>query len=184
MSDYLGAGASAPALILGFAECLFDDLDRAQRLYPAAVRFGVNRAAKEIRCHHLVSLDRHRIPDFLPDYQITVHAGRFGGIRDDHPPLDHIDCYWPHLQPGGTSGSSGWLAAKIAVKLGHFPVVMCGCPIDGQDHVTPDPKHDTCTWANPKQVSSARAIIEQEILYHPFVFSMSGWTRDLLGEPC
>lgn len=183
MGEDLGAGVSAPALILGFAGCLDEDFEKARQLFPGAVLFGVNRAAQRYRCQHLVSLDKHRIPEFLPSYPITIHAGCFGGVRQEHGPKDYIDCYWPHLQPGGTSGSSGWLSAKIAVKLGYFPIVLCGCPIDSSPHVAPDAAYDKSLWQNPKQVESCRKVIMTETEYHPFVRSMSGWTRDVFGAP-
>lgn len=175
-------GPAGPAIVIGFAASVADDLATADGLFPGAVRFAVNRAARAFRAHHLVSLDRHRLPDFMPNYPITVHAGRFGGIRDDRPALDYVDCYWPRLQTGGTSGSSGWLAAKIAVKLGFGPVVMCGCPIDNSAHAEPDPKRPESSWqTNPKQAASARDVILREADFHPFVRSMSGWTREILG---
>ena len=178
------AGPPGPALVLGFADCLDEDYRVAHAMFPQAVLFGVNRAVKRYRCQHLVSLDRARIPDFLPDYPITVHAGRFGGVNQQHGPKPYIDAYWPHLQPGSTSGSSGWLAAKIAVKLGHGPVVLCGCPIDAKPHVEQDKERHDCLWTdNPNQVPECRAVIERETDYHPYVRSMSGWSRDLLGAP-
>ena len=179
----LRAGVPAPALILGFAQSLGEDIEAALPIYPNAVLFGVNRAAKLYRCQHLVSLDKHKIPGFIPDYPITVHAGRFGGVKQQHGPKDYIDCYWPHLQTGVTSGSSGWLAAKIAVKLGHAPVVMCGCPIDNSAHVEPDTGYHESLWNNPKQFGTCREYIVNDSDYHEFVFSMSGWSREFLGYP-
>jgi hypothetical protein len=90
---------------------------------------------------------------------------------------DEVDCYWPKL---GTNGSSGWLAAKIACKMGFDLVVMCGCPIDKSPHLVPEEKDN---WRkNPKQADTCRKYIEEQAgPYKDRVRSMSGWTKDFFG---
>ncbi len=167
------------ALILGFADGLADDLDKAFAFTPYDVTlFGVNEAVQHYKCSHLVAIDKINIPKWLPGYPITVHTARPGGIRMDKW-SEHVDCYWPKL---GTNGSSGWLAAKIAVKLGFDKVIMCGCPIDNSKHFTPNEKDN---WRkNPKQAPTCRSAIEAEAgPYKDKIFSMSGWTMEFFGPP-
>jgi hypothetical protein len=177
-----GAGVPAPALVLGFAACLPADVAEAEKLFPGAIRFGVNRAALKYRCDHLVSIDRNKIPLWLPDYPITVHSGRIGAACGEHPPSKYpwVHHWWPQHH---TKGSSAWLAAKIAhFEYGFAPVVLCGCPIDSSPHLEED---TTCArpWDNPYQVESCRETMMAEVEMKPFVRSMSGWTREWFGGP-
>lgn len=173
------AGGSLPALIIGFADCVREDVACAERLFPHHVKFGVNRAVLHFECDHLVSIDRSKIPEWIPDDHIVIHAGRSGGVNNQKSTelYPWVDCWWPELQ----GGSSGWMAAKIAYHMGYTPIILCGCPIDTSPHLEGDGKNN---WVNnPNQAQSCRMVIEREEEYKPYVRSMSGWTREYFGAP-
>lgn len=172
------AGNWAVALVIGFSDCVIEDVRKAEELYSGHVKFGVNRAVLHFKCDHLVSIDKTKIPKWLPDYDICVHAGKVGGIKNNHPTVEFpwVDCWWPNLHTGG---SSGWLAAKIAQRLGFGHIILCGMPIDGSKHLEKDPLNSG--WSNPKQAQSCRKVIESEVYMKPYVRSMSGWTKEYFG---
>lgn len=142
---------------------------------------------------------------FTPDLIIACnHAG-----RDEHGPVDHWVTMHPELFPhwiaareaGGHppavqlwharhkqsrveskpveswGGSSGMLCIAVAFELGVERIVLAGVPMEKANRHYDDPR----PWNEARQ-------------YHPAwerrvpqmrgrVKSLSGWTRDLLGEP-
>ena len=83
-----------------------------------------------------------------------------------------IDRTIPELWAGG---SSGLYACQVAQALCFRKAVLCGVPM------TSDPRFfDPAPWAGSARYRQAWARHKDRL---GFVRSMSGWTRDLLGEP-
>jgi hypothetical protein len=70
------------------------------------------------------------------------------------------------LFPGERSGSSALLGALAALKIGYRRIILCGCPLDEKKY-------------QPFQIGW----IAKEKVVKGKVFSMSGWTKELLGAP-
>ena len=79
---------------------------------------------------------------------------------------------WPF--PG--HGNSGLGATYVGIAMGYSELILCGIPMDGSGHYFDPPSATTNYtpgmrfWKNVKKI-------------HPKVYSMSGNTKDLLGEP-
>lgn len=92
------------------------------------------------------------------DYKVISHEGR--------PDVDIVIPYG-----GPPSGSSALLGAFAGIKLGYQKIILCGCPM----LMMPDKPHN---YANFQQ-----GWISDVDKLEGKVRSMSGWTREFLGEP-
>lgn len=102
--------------------------------------------------------ERRRSAGGNVDYRVISH--------ENQPGVDVIIMDW--WRP---SGSSALLGTQAALRIGYKNIVLCGCPMTGQN--SQGSKYDSFQsgWkARQKEVA-------------PFVRSMSGWTRDFLGSP-
>ncbi len=92
--------------------------------------------------------------------------------HSNHEGADHI---WDFNLNGGSSGCFG---AAVGVALGYDKVILCGCPADNTGNFYDPP------WL-PGNFSHKRKVWKyaKENYFHGKVFSMSGWTRELLGGP-
>ena len=82
-----------------------------------------------------------------------------------------MDIVYPHQAP---SGSSSLLGTKAALfKLGYDKVVLIGCPMDTGNILNKNQSYSIFRkgWLHFKDSLKGK------------VKSMSGWTKELLGEP-
>lgn len=174
---------SGPVLVCGNAYCLAEDLDRARRLYPEAPSIAVNGASGNVKAIALFSLH----PDKLIGWRglqekvfgpgFTVH----GVCRADRVPQAQKNMPWvDHWWDSHAKGSSGWAARKIAHYMGFAPVILCGMPLSQGNY---QGGKIAKLWRKKEVVSHFRHMVEQDREWHAGVYSMSGWTRDVLGEP-
>jgi hypothetical protein len=86
-----------------------------------------------------------------------------------HLPKPGVDMIEPHVPP---TGSSALLGVSAGIRLGYTKIILCGCPMEGANKGGFQPyDHFQKGWvARKKEVE-------------PYVRSMSGWTKQLLGEP-
>lgn len=63
--------------------------------------------------------------------------------------------------------------------MGFFPVILCGCPLEVGPYM--NGSNIGGFMADEKIVESLRIGIEVEPEWHEGVYSMSGWTKELLG---
>lgn len=171
--------ASGPLLVIGTARCVWDDLARlgAWPDQPAmAVNDIIGHYPKPLR--HVFSL----YPDLLPAW-LAVRETRFHGVDGRRPDTHshrggHIDRVWP---PAIVGGSSGLGAALAGLMLGHDPVLLAGVPLAYPGHYydppeaptgQPDARHLRIRWTEMR-----------DTIFAGRVFSLSGWTREMLGPP-
>ena len=69
------------------------------------------------------------------------------------------------------SGSSALLGVLAGIKLGYEKIIVCGCPLTGKNTTGYDYAEFRVGWT--AKLSEIKA----------FTRSMSGWTKELLGEP-
>lgn len=122
--------------------------------------------------------------DGIVDYFATYHTidiepyrrkREAKGLNTDYKVISHvkeknksIDLIYPYEKP---SGSSSLLAAIAAVNQGYKKIVLCGCPLEGVNDQGVSYKGFQQGWI--KHVKKLNGCVR----------SMSGWTKEFLGEP-
>lgn len=169
------------AVVLGGAACLWDDLRALNELVGGGAWDGLVIAVNDSgwaypgHIDHWVSLHPEKFAAWCALRAANGYPNgyvKWGGLwpgANDSPLVDRV-------HPVKEVGSTGLHAALIAVgPLGCDRVVLAGTPMDAQRHFTrgqawdmADFHRDGWTKALPKIEGRVR--------------SMSGWTRELLGE--
>lgn len=175
---------SGVCIVLGSAWTAHDDLKKALGVYPGAFLVGVNRSVEHYRCDMMVAIDRNNAQSWKETHvekfgPVKLHGGRQGacGGLEAYPWYDY---FWPELQYGG--GTSSMLAARIAMAVGFDKVILCGAPLsngpylDGEDDWSRRNQNALNSYRGPWR----KAMHKGEIFGK--VYSMSGWTRELLGD--
>jgi hypothetical protein len=93
----------------------------------------------------------------------------------DHKSHPLVDYWW---RPARGMGSSSWSAMKVAKLMGYEEVILCGVPME----IVPYQNGIPALTFN-KHIPKYRQYIESDTHWHDNVYSMSGWTRELLGPP-
>ncbi len=171
------------ALVLGGASCLWQDIRALRKILDPAecVIVAVNDAGV-------------RWPGKL-DHWATLHPEELWWRRDRriHYGYNPSCVTWTRSYPIGmehlqricdrqiggvwTQGSSGLLGVGVAwAGLGIRSVILAGIPMDGGTRLD-----RTGGWASHGTFRAAWE--ESQALLSRGVRSLSGWTRDLLGEP-
>ena len=172
---------SGDLLIMGIAACLWDDLSRYDHLHT-----GDRMAVNEAMIHY---------PERL-DHGVSLHADQMYGLAfkqffhgahkgwpviqtHAHIPNHAVKYVWPLTRDGGTTGL---FAVLVALLMGYDRIILAGSPVDDSPafyHPAP----------YPKDLSYGRQIIRDEWqraidgCFGGRVKSLSGWTREQLGEP-
>ena len=159
------------ALVLGSGACLWDDL-RALGSWGDIV-LAVNEAAVAYphRLDCFVTLHPEKLPKWTEE-RIT----RGGNADFETWTGMHKQDLAQHAIGGWTNGSSGMLAVGVALEKGATRVVLCGVPMNPEPHFW-DPKPWPACATHRKPWTDRLAKMQGR------VFSMSGWTRELLGGP-
>jgi len=178
-------------LIAGSAACVFDDLTSAKALRPLAPVLVINGAgqlienAQHLLCGHgekapfFIEARNRRFPNAPP---VFIHASRRGGT--DPKGVTHI---WENVSTGGTSA---WKAVRIGKGMGFDELILCGCPLDDSGYASGESNGipHACAriglgegrmYDNYRATFKKRAKLEGQGVY-----SMSGYSRELLGAPC
>lgn len=161
-----------------------DGLRAARAIHPAADVVACNwMALRAPGCRHVVSSH----PSFFEKLG-AVTAARHLALD----PSNHED-YGPslpgvHIWRGLKAGSTGLAAARIARRIGYFPVLLCGVPIDDAPYLAGYcPTHPDWRFGGDAGADIARyrqAWLQVEATGElDGVLSMSGWTAELLGRP-
>lgn len=107
-----------------------------------------------------------------------VHCHAHRPSRD--PQIMDCDYIW-EFQGSATAGTSTLFAIAVGLALGYTRIVVAGAPLDGKRHFY-DPPNLEC-----KQFLSGSVRQEwqngQTYFFQDRVRALSGWTRELLGEP-
>lgn len=197
-------------LVVGSAPCLFEDTAKALQLRPFASLMLVNGActAYETAEHVLAGHEekaeffararRERFPNAPPwRLHATTHPHRQKLCREMFPSVTD----W-HPNECGVAATSASKAVKIGFLLGYDEAILCGCPMNGSGYFTGEadvPQHVNClrigdsgmAYGMQIPVQEARIIkgyreklkILAETEFKDRVFSMSGYSREVLGEP-
>lgn len=175
----LGSLRATPALIVGGAETVFDEVEDAKNKLGEVVIFAVNDVGM-----------------FLPqvDHWASLHSDNLGpwkSVRWLHPhekehtlyhstdPRPFVDVVWAGLTP--LYALSGYFAMQIAYLMGCRPIILCGCPGNKTRRFFEARARDDFDYTR-----GVREQLENEMRRLPqfkeIVRSMSGWTREFFGR--
>lgn len=154
-------------LVIGSGLTVVDDLWLARQLFTPDLTIGINQAAL---MHGPV------------DLHVTLHPEEFAHRKvgrliahKRYPGVDEV--FEPHTDRGcPNSGSSGMYATRIARAKGGTHVVLAGVPITVEPH-----DFGGAPWRAAQAFRETWRLKKNELV--PYVRSMSGWTRELLGAP-
>lgn len=100
----------------------------------------------------------------------TVHSDKVHGA---------VDVTWKLQTSGGTSGL---LAAFVGLLVGYAPIFLAGVPMDQSGHYFDPPWRSSTGDLDRTATRSVWEWAAAEV-FDERVFSMSGWTKRLLGSP-
>ena len=178
---------SGPVLVCGSAWCLHDDYARAREIFPDAPVIAVNGAAGEVPSRFLFSQHPLSLPRWIGQQRerfgstLEVHAAGERHRRNrlgKRPNCPWVDYWWDGIASGGTSAGG---ARRLAKALGFAPVILCGAPLDPGPYAYRDISKLNMKLSVMRRYRSA---VEADVAHHEGAYSMSGWTRQLLKEPC
>lgn len=166
-------------IVAGNAQCLPDDLAKATEVYGELPVIAVNGASKEVKAFALFTQHPER---FVKLGWMSAQKAKFGAgftthstnYAHDHPV--YVDEWWDIKRTGG----SAWGARKLAFELGYDEVVLCGCPMEVMPYVGGHNLYGL--MHKPDVVDDLFLQIEKDTNWHEGCISMSGRTRDLLGD--
>ena len=187
-------------IVVGSAPCLYDDLKKALELRPFAAVMLVNGACTSIeqadhmlsghtvKAEQFVAARKKAFPDASP---IRVHANWAKRSSRPEKELPSVtDWHGAEMSTGATSIAKG---ARIGLRaLGFDEIILCGAPMDGSGYAGTEAvvRHDCRRIGDPnhqghRTIEGYRAKFARlaESEFKGKVFSMSGFTRDCLGEP-
>lgn len=172
-------------IIIGAAPCVADDM------YDA-VKLVMNRDSRNIwECISFMAIGLDAV-DKYPwslDYFATYHPSEIeeaterrakAGGNTDYMVISHqqhaqkdtgrglVGLILPCEPP---SGSSALLGVLAGIKLGYEKIIVCGCPLTGTNDKGYDYAHFRVGWEVKLNEIKDKTR------------SMSGWTKELLGEP-
>ena len=182
---------------------MHEDLKRALELYPFAFICAVNGACVEIEeLDAIVSGHTDKAEIFTEARRKAFPEGKPFDVfanwaRQDKPPkFDYPSVtrwFSAHCSTGATSAAK---AVRMMFEMGYEKVILCGCPLDSSGYFPGESEkgrsisHNCRRLGEPKEAQSRavegyrrkfKKLAEGE--FKGKVFSMSGLTREWLGEP-
>lgn len=196
------------AIVCGGGPGLHSDLGRALGMFPDAALLGCNFAPalvpgiQQVWTQHIeiAGKIKHECPGVKvhsrPRHFQTKSGGAQWFLGVSKAQEDEVDYLWPDL--GWVAGSSGFCAGLWARHgLGFDTVILAGVPLD-YDRRYDDKYRDVAVKANRvpqhdfgKHYASSDSIEHWQQCIRMFteqgktggIYSMSGFTREWLGEP-
>ena len=165
------------ALVLGGAECVRTDAERALAMFAPDAVFAVNNIGIVWpgRLDYWVTLHPGPVEDDWVGIEAAMRRRLAAGLNRPqtwgHKAAKGIDRHTPDW-----AGSSGLLAVKVARLEGFDRIVLAGVPMDNRRHYYGDKP-----WSH--NTIFRRAWERRRLEIAPFVRSMSGLTKEMFGEP-
>ena len=163
-------------IILGIAPCLEEDLEKV------LCKEKYDFLAVGLDCSDRVLFEIQHAATYHTEEFVEFHKRRkkAGGNLDymthSHTSVPKFapDKLWPLVERHPFSGSSSYLGAQASVGMGYEKIILCGCPMSGQNILSPK--------------KSAYDVFQKgwekyAYLLQGKVRSMSGWTSEFLGYP-
>lgn len=177
-SAHVAASSPPLAIVVGGAECVWDDLGRIKTgmTLRNETWFLVNDMMAE-----------YKTDPGRPVIAVTLHPPKLNDWLAERARngLPRPDAVWAHrpaneLVTNHTedwAGSSGLFAVKVARQLGFEQIILCGVPmqVEQRHFIRREP------WGAAMAFRAGWERHRANIA--PYVRSMSGWTKELFGEP-
>jgi hypothetical protein len=122
---------------------------------------------------HWYSLHGDQIPEWSVVREFHFPAAKY---RHSTKGRDPSCIGWPVP----TIGSGAYAAANVGLCLGYDLIVLCGAPLDDGGHFF-DPPWKATNFT--KEARHDRWILSRDTVWEGRVKSMSGFSREILGEP-
>lgn len=173
------------ALVVGCSVDVWQEVEAAQKLCSFDTFYVIKMAGIhwEQGFFHWITLHPEFMDKYkeerrklgLPDtYSVVAPHQNEVGAHAHHPADRRITYRWPNMS---SSGSSGLYGAKVALDDGHDRVVLAGVPMQREaNHFSRGRP-----WTDVDQFMPAWTVSKPYIIGK--VKSMSGWTKEFLGEP-
>jgi hypothetical protein len=165
------------ALVLGDATCVHEDAARALAMFtPDAIAATNNIGISwPSRIDYWCTLHPRPCPDW-PGIVVAMERRRAAGLNRPqtwaHAPSEGID-----RTTTDWHASSGGLCVKVLREEGFERIVLAGVPMNAEGgHF-----YDARPWLQAHRYQAGWT--NKIKIIRPFVRSMSGWTKELLGEP-
>lgn len=191
MADVYPFKHSGPALVVGSAPCVFEDLSRAQAALPEAKIFAVNEAVKIVNPDFICSYHCEKMEKFasMASGEFTTHSANVTRSGQERKDFTAVEYWWPNLRAHGAT--SAWFAARVALSMGFDEIILCGCPLNGGDGYAFKTSNDNESMDprfglkpnNSSFAVSARAQLASVASSYPQIKSMSGASMAILGAP-
>jgi len=161
-------------IIIGCAPCWEEDFENFKILVDEFDVMAIGAdcpyggAIQYFATYHFVDIPiykmRRKNANCNLDFKVICHKNQLASGEK----LD-VDIVELHKTP---SGSSSLLGAAAAIHLGYKNIVLCGCPMEGDNK-------NKITPYNTFQIGWASRLSEIK----NYVRSMSGYTKEILGRP-
>jgi hypothetical protein len=163
-------------LVAGSAPCLQEDALRFKGLATEDMKgechlmcIGLDAFKKNFQPWTYVVTGHFEDIFFIKEYAKLQHRN---GFKIIHQSVNQdVKIAVPLDQWNG--GSSALMGVIAGLGLGYNKIVLCGCPMEG-----PNPGHPGADYSMFQE-----KWIKEYLKLIPMVKSMSGFTKDLLGEP-
>lgn len=165
-------------LIVGGAKCVWDDWMNITVENYDIMAINYTALFLGVPIHHIFSMHANILGPLRRFFYQDMGMGKkqpLMPVTHSCDSYDGVDEVWKFNLNGG---SSGCYAAAVGVALGYDKIILCGCPADNTGNFYDPPWQDGF-------FKKCRPVWEfaNEKYYEGKVFSMSGWTRKLLGGP-
>lgn len=193
-------------IVVGSAPVLFEDYRRASEMFPLAEVMLVNGACAALpfadhvlaghtdKAEQFQAARKKAFPDAPP---WRLHANWYLKLGEKYGPpkkkFPSVTDWWGHeMSSGATSAGK---AALIGLALGFDKIILAGCPMDGSGYFPGEcegiKKEAACQRIGDPTKQGMRTIRRYrermaELAAGQFkgvVFSLSGFTREVLGAP-
>jgi hypothetical protein len=167
-------------IVLGTAPCMWDDLERAPAgwdiiavngagfMYLAPIALWCSAHGKYLT----LWMEKRRNAGAPMTFKAYGNFGQYDELGDV--------IAWN--KPNG-NGSSGLYAVLVALELGYQKLVLCGIPLEGQERFDYKEDSSKVITAQTDYQHYRLGWNQNRDLLQKHVRSMSGWTKELLGEP-
>ena len=168
-------------IVLGSAPCLWDDIDASNDITSGEFEIiAVNGAGVlfEGNLDIWVSVHGPKLVNWIEKRRalgLDMNFDAYANFAKSEKSGDVI-----RWNRSSCNGSSGLLAALVAIELGFDKLILCGMPIDGENRITSD--GEVAAGMTPYHHYQRGWTLLQGIL-REHVRSMSGWTRETFGAP-
>ena len=177
---------SGSVLICGSAWTLQEDFEKAKQYFGDIPAIAVNRSSLLVPAFAVFSAHSKLMPGkgwlespFRNNLECHSSAKSVEQYKKRSVCAPHVDYWWLGINTVG--GTSSWAAAKVAIFMGFEQVILCGVPIKNGNYAD---GRRAVAFKNPNIVKGYQKCIAEDTEWHPYIKSMSGFTRELLGSPC